>query len=64
MATRWRSMTHEITIAMVSEWIALEKRCCPFLKFQLRADALLETLTVDLTGADGVKEFLRTEFTR
>jgi hypothetical protein len=54
---------HKITIAAASEWIALEKRCCPFLKFQVRADSLSETLTVELTGADGVKEFLRAEFT-
>ena len=55
---------HKITIAAVSEWIALEKRCCPFVKLQVRTDSLLETLTLDLTGADGVKEFLRTQFTQ
>jgi hypothetical protein len=55
---------HEITIATVTEWMALEKRCCPFLNFQVRTDSLLETLTVELTGADGVKEFLRAEVAR
>jgi hypothetical protein len=55
---------HKITIAAVTEWMALEKRCCPFLNFQVLTDSLSEALTVELTGADGVKEFLRAELTR
>lgn len=52
----------KITGAVVNEWITLEQRCCPFLNFQVRASD--QTLTVELTGSAGVKEFLRTELSR
>ena len=53
----------KITPGVVSEWIALEKRCCPFLNFHADS-ASDQVLTVELTGAAGVKEFLRAEFSR
>jgi hypothetical protein len=43
-----------------AEWVALERRCCPFVEFGLewRTD---ETVWVRLTGGPGVKEVLRAE---
>jgi DNA-binding transcriptional MerR regulator len=43
-----------------AEWVALERRCCPFVAFALewRTD---ETVWVRLTGGPGVKEALRAE---
>ena len=40
-------------LAELAEWISLESRCCPFLKFEV---------ALRLTGGDGVKEFLAAEF--
>jgi hypothetical protein len=43
-----------------AEWIALERRCCPFLDFAMewRRD---ETVWVTISGPAGVKAFLRAE---
>jgi hypothetical protein len=43
-----------------AEWVALERRCCPFVEFALewRTD---QTVWVRLTGGPGVKEVLRAE---
>jgi len=41
----------------VAEWIALERRCCPFFRFQLEVDGESGPVWLRLTG-DGVKEFL------
>jgi hypothetical protein len=41
----------------VAEWIALERRCCPFFRFQLDVDGDEGPVWLRLTG-DGVKEFL------
>jgi len=44
----------------LGEWIALERRCCPFLRFQLDIEPAGKTVLA-LTGGPGVKEFLRAE---
>jgi hypothetical protein len=44
----------------LTEWIDLERRCCPFLSFTLRL-VPGEPLTLHLTGPDGVKAFLAEE---
>ena len=45
----------------VAEWITLERRCCPFLNFDLKWDAGEEFPTLQLGGRKGVKEFLAAE---
>ena len=44
----------------LTEWISLERRCCPFLAFALewKQD---ESMTVRLTGQPGVKAFIAAE---
>jgi hypothetical protein len=49
-----------IDLAALGEWIALERRCCPFLHFRLDIEPAGKT-TLALTGGRGVKEFLRAE---
>ncbi len=50
----------KITLPEVSEWITMERQCCPFLIFQLEgAD---EALRLTMRGPDGVKAVLRAEF--
>jgi hypothetical protein len=49
-----------LDLAAVGEWIALERRCCPFLHFRLDIEPTGK-ITLALTGGRGVKEFLRAE---
>jgi hypothetical protein len=49
-----------LDIAALGEWIALERRCCPFLRFRLEIGPEDKAILA-LTGGPGVKEFLRTE---
>ncbi len=45
----------------VIEWVALERRCCPFLEFEILLGEEGEPVILRLTGRDGVKEFLASE---
>ena len=45
-------------LAAVSELIAVERRCCPFLTFALTADAGGGPVRLSLTGPSGAREFL------
>jgi hypothetical protein len=48
-----------VSIADVGAWISLEARCCPFLRFVL--DVAAGVVSLELRGAEGVKEFIRVE---
>lgn len=45
----------------LTDWVALEQRCCPF--FDFRIDVACETgaLTLTLGGRPGVREFIESE---
>ena len=45
----------------VAEWVTLERRCCPFLNFDLAWSAGDESPSLHLGGRHGVKEFLAAE---
>jgi type IV pilus biogenesis protein CpaD/CtpE len=45
----------------VSEWITLERLCCPFFRFEMEVEADGGALWVRLTGREGVKEFTKIE---
>ena len=49
-----------ITLPEISEWIAMERLCCPFLIFQLEGAGEASRLT--MRGPDGVKPLLQEEF--
>lgn len=46
------------------EWMALERRCCPFLEFEIVLGEAGEPVVLRLTGGQGVKEFLADELVR
>jgi hypothetical protein len=48
------------SIAVAAEMIAAERECCPFLAFELAAQANAGPVIVRVTGPLGTKEFLRT----
>jgi len=50
----------KITLAEVSEWITMERLCCPFLIFQL--ERVGEDSRLTMRGPEGVKAVLRAEF--
>ena len=51
----------KLNLPALAEWIALERRCCPFLNFTIELAAGDGPVTVALSGGDGVKDFLRAE---
>jgi hypothetical protein len=48
------------TVLTLAEFITLERACCPFLDFELRCEAEggPVSLSVTVTGREGVKQFL------
>jgi len=50
----------KIKLPEVSEWISLERLCCPFLIFQLEGAS--EVSHLSMGGPDGVKAILQQEF--
>ena len=44
----------------LKEWIGFERKCCPF--FALEMPGAPEALSLKITGRDGVKDFIRAEF--
>ena len=50
-----------LDLPALAEWIALERRCCPFLHFRIELAAGDGPVTVALSGGDGVKDFLRSQ---
>ena len=50
------------TIAMVAEWISFERLCCPFFSFQLEIASEGTPIWLRMTGREGVKQFMQSEF--
>jgi hypothetical protein len=50
----------KITLPEVSEWITMERLCCPFLIFQLEVAG--EDYRLTMRGPDGAKALLEEEF--
>ncbi len=48
-------------LATVAEWIALERRCCPFFEFTVTVGGSDASIQVALTGSPEVKQFLESE---
>ena len=48
----------EVSLEEIGAWLALERMCCPFFRFQLEVDGAAGPVWLRLTGPAGVKEFL------
>jgi hypothetical protein len=57
----FRFPAEQATILLLSEWIARERLCCPFFKFELVAEQEDGPLWLRLRGRAGVKEFIKAE---
>ena len=49
-------------IQAAAEWASLEKLCCPFFDIDLRFECENGPFFLRLTGREGVKEFIRSDF--
>jgi hypothetical protein len=45
----------------LAEWIPMERRCCPFLTFEVRWNAGESQPSLSLSGPEGTKTFLKAE---
>ena len=50
------------SLALLSEWVSLERLCCPFFFFQIEAGSEAQPVWLRMTGRDGVKQFMQSEF--
>jgi hypothetical protein len=50
------------TFQLVSEWVVGERLCCPFFDIDIRATRESGSLWLRLTGREGVKQFIRSDF--
>ena len=50
------------TILSVAEWVTFERLCCPFFTFALEIEGEGKPLWLRMTGREGVKEFMQSEF--
>jgi hypothetical protein len=51
-----------VSFAEVADWVATERVCCPFFDLAIEAERENGPLSLRITGREGVKEFIRTEF--
>jgi hypothetical protein len=51
------------SIALVAKLIVAERRCCPFLKFEVSLEPAMGPVSVCMTGPAGTKEFLKSILT-
>jgi hypothetical protein len=50
----------DAAVAAATTIIQIERRCCPFLRFELTVGAATGLVRLTLTGAPGVRDFLAT----
>ena len=52
----------EVSISELADWVAAEGKCCPFFDFHIDLEREGKLLCLRLTGPEGVKAFIRSEF--
>jgi hypothetical protein len=52
----------DVTLAELAEWVANEAKCCPFFDFHIDLENKATLLCLRLTGEEGIKPFIRSEF--
>ena len=51
-----------VSLAELADWVAAESKCCPFFDFHIDLERNGSLLCLRLTGEEGIKAFIRTEF--
>lgn len=57
-----RFSANDLVLFQIAEFVSLERRCCPFLNFQISLNEGDDAIELRLSGRAGVKEFLAAEF--
>jgi hypothetical protein len=57
----FRLQTDRVSIGEVAEYVASERKCCPFFDFEIEAQRDGGPLWLRWRGKEGVKEFMRRE---
>jgi hypothetical protein len=52
----------DVAVNEVAEWVVAESKCCPFFDFHLDLENEGKLLCLRLTGEEGIKAFIRSEF--
>jgi hypothetical protein len=52
----------EVSLFELAEWVVAEGKCCPFFDFHIDLEREGGLLCLRLTGAEGIKAFIRSEF--
>jgi hypothetical protein len=52
----------EVSIGELAAWAVVEGKCCPFFDFHLDLEQKSTLVCLRLTGAEGIKPFIRSEF--
>jgi len=51
-----------VSIGELADWVAAEGKCCPFFDFHIDLEREGKVLCLRLTGGEGIKPFIRSEF--
>ena len=52
----------DVTIAELADWVVAESKCCPFFDFHIDLENQGKLICLRLTGEEGIKQFIRSEF--
>lgn len=52
----------DVTIAELADWVVAESKCCPFFDFHIDLENEGKRICLRLTGEEGIKQFMRAEF--
>jgi len=52
----------KVPLAELADWVVAESKCCPFLDFHIDLEREGKLLCLRLTGEQGIKPFIETEF--
>jgi hypothetical protein len=51
-----------VTLAELADWVVAESKCCSFFDFHIDLENEGKLICLRLTGEEGIKQFIRTEF--
>ena len=57
----FRLQETKVSVTDLAEWVAAERKCCPFFDFEISLGREGGSLWLRLRGAEGVKDFIRHE---
>lgn len=55
---------HRTTVQELMQWVAGERLCCPFFDIEVRMEREGGSVRLRLTGREGTKQFIQSDFAR